>query len=419
MAPWKRTELVAVARLSSLLLVSSLALGCTREDEKRPSRVLPRGDASKVVLNQTPRPESEAKGPAAAKPHPKVESLATVVPTPAAALEAEASAPEAASAGEARILVDSAKPLPDAWWSGPGPVRASAAHGGRVVLAPVDLRGAQPAGSLVEVTQGGATTLLTGLARIDGVDASDSGVCFIEFPNGGTSGITVKRRGADGEVQTLLERFDGGHRIENCEGPVFWIAPVRAQGKRGGIGRFDPAAKTRTEHLAELGPAFSLITAGARVYFMAHKRGGLDVVYSMDTAAEDVRAHVKMPRGLLAMAVDDRTIYWARLGGDGRSTEFGAVPVDGSTPPRSLGRVEGTVFDGLAVGDGELIVSTSAAQQPGIVARLPLKGGDVTAFKSVDRVWQLLSDSKGVYVHHEFAGEEGPERAVTRVVSRG
>ena len=104
---------------------------------------------------------------------------------------------------------------------------------------------------------------------------------------------------------------------------------------------------------------------------------------------------MKMPRGLLAMAVDDRTIYWARLGGDGRSTEFGAVPVDGSTPPRSLGRVEGTVFDGLAVGDGELIVSTSAAQQPGIVARLPLKGGDVTAFKSVDRVWQLLSDSKG------------------------
>ena len=106
----------------------------------------------------------------------------------------------------------------------------------------------------------------------------------------------MKRRGADGEVQTLLERFDGGHRIENCEGPVFWIAPVRAQGKRGGIG-LRPRGQDRTEHLAELGPAFSLITAGARVYFMAHKRGGLDVVYSMDTAARGrARSREDAPR---------------------------------------------------------------------------------------------------------------------------
>ena len=53
------------------------------------------------------------------------------------------------------------------------------------------------------------------------------------------------------------------------------------------------------------------------------------------------------------------------------------------------------------------------------VARLPLKGGDVESFKSVNRVWQLLSDAEGIYLHHELAGEAGPQRAITRVARRG
>ena len=332
-----------------------------------------------------------------------------VSPADPAALALADAAPEAAAAKAAIPL-----PNPSRTWVSPmyetnSTVRAMGARDGRLVIAEVGMGPEGVASVVKEVAQQKAATLAKLSGRVDGVDVGAGGPCVVLFPNEGGRGVELQRMDwKGGAPQTVLTKFRGGQHVVNCEGAPMWISPVQAQGRLGGIGRHDAKSGTRA-HFAELGPAFALTAGHGRVFFMAHRPSGPDVIYSVNAEAEDLRAHVRMPRGVMALAASATHVYWARLGTDGRSTEFGRVPISGGTP-EALGTIDAHVFDNLAVvGDG-LVAGTSVVETPGHVVHLALANGAWTAWPGVARVRQVVGEGDGVFVHHESVDGDVPRR---------
>jgi hypothetical protein len=261
-----------------------------------------------------------------------------------------------------------------------------------------------------------APPLLKRTARVDAINHGKDGLCFVEFPNDAKDGIHLMKTSGDGtHVVSLLAGFDGGHRVVNCEGAPFWIAPVTQQGRRGGLAWIDPASGERAGLHPELGPAFALTSHAGRVFFMAHQRGGPDVIYSMATDGTDLRGHVKMPRGVLGVAVGAGFIYWSHLMSDGRSTDFGRVAIDGSAPPEALATIKNHVFQSIALARDGLIAATSPAELPGHVVKISAGQSAPQAWPSLPRVWQVVGDEAGIFLHYERSVQGAPVRSFARL----
>lgn len=341
---------------------------------------------------------------AAEAPQPTVDISPLVDATP--------EAPEALAVAE---LPTSTLRVPAPIWETNKSIRVSHAFAGRLVVAEVEFA-RLPKTTIREVSLKKAAPVLKRLARVDAISHTKDGLCFVEFPHDSKDGIHLKTVSADGAtVTSLLGGFDGGHRVVNCEGAPFWIAPVLQQGRVGGLGWIDPSSGKRAKLYPELGPAFSLTSGGGRVFFMAHARGGPDVIYSLATDGTDLRSHVKMARGVLGIVVGAGFIYWSHLTSDGRSTDFGRVSIDGSKPPEALATLKGHVFQSLAFAGDGLVAATSPAELPGHVVKIPADKSAPQAWSSVPRVWQVVGDEAGVFLHYEHSDKGTPVRSFARL----
>ncbi len=390
------------------MILTSLALsgGCTREGPRAGE------GASRVVLNQRPVSSEVMRKSGAATP------TVAVAPPHAPAVDISPLVDATPAAPETLAATDLPAPtlrLPTPLWETSERVRVSHAFSGRLFVGEVEL-GRRVETTIREVKAEGAPALVKRLGRVDAIFHAEDGLCFVEFPNDAKDGIHLMRVSKDGaEVRSLLAGFDGGHRVVNCEGAPFWIAPVQQQGRLGGLGWIDPASGGRAKLHPELGPAFALTSHGGRVFFMAHQRGGPDVIYSMRDDGTDLRGHVKMTRGVIGVAVGSGFVYWSHLMSDGRSTDFGRVAVDGSSPPEALATLKDHVFQSLAVGKNGLIAATSAAELPGHVVHIPADKGAPQTWPSVPRVWQVVGDTDGVFLHHEHSDEGAAVRSFARL----
>ncbi len=380
--------------------------GCTREASRTGEGV------PKVTLNQRPAPPELAKKEAPAASAPPLTPAPAAMPDLSPILDATPPAPAVRASSE---LPAPTHTLPPSQWETSKEVRVSHAFAGRLFVAEVTFGGALET-TIREVRSKKAPPLLKRTARVDAINHSKDGLCFVEFPNDSKDGIHLMTASADGtRVGSLLAGFDGGHRVVNCEGAPFWIAPVTEQGRRGGLAWIDPASGKRTGLHPELGPAFALTSNEGRVYFMAHQRGGPDVIYSMATDGTDLRGHVKMPRGVLGVAVGSGFIYWSHLMSDGRSTDFGRVAIDGSAPPEALATIKDHVFQSIALANDGLIAATSPAELPGHVVKISADQRAPQAWPSLPRVWQVVGDEGGVFLHYERSEQGAPVRSFARL----
>lgn len=416
----------AAFRWWSFALFGAL-LACSARSKPSPSQ------------NEGEAPAGEDTAPAGEKPRPTLatDDAPTGSPTnPFSAadveieVEAPADIPTVASAAKAPVPATpiAQRPAPkvrerfDEYVN----VRALAAGPERIFFADMTGLDGQIFSKIRSVPLDGGDVQLVrdGQGRVDAVVVDEAGTSLswvAMTPKGGppalwTAALPSEESQKTADPITSDSNYGTANHLARLGEALFFVLPVTEQGRSGGIARVPVTGGPKTAIGRRLGPAFSPVTDGERLYFMAHQRDAPDVIYSVDEAGRDLRAHVAVPRGIVALGLDDRSVYWARIGDDGRSTEIGRAPkvnADDAPAPEVLTTIAGHVFETMAVARGGIWLGTSAAEPVGRVVHVDLEAAAPAAtVLEVPRVWTVFAAGERVFVHFERPGDDGQAHRV-------
>lgn len=296
-------------------------------------------------------------------------------------------------------------------------VRALASSADRIYFADMTGRDGKIYSKIraVDLDDGEVSSVRPDDGRIDALALSSdaSELSWVSMPlDGGAPALwtmPLSPTAEEAEPVVADANYGTANHLTRLGDALFFVLPVTQQGRKGGIGRVPAGGGEKLAVGRSLGPAFSPVTDGERLYFMAHRRGAPDVVYSVDPTGSDLRAHVSVPRGIVALQVDGTHVYWARIGVDGRSTEVGRVPkAPGEGAPEVLVTIADVVFETMAVSDAGIWLGTSAAEPAGKVVQLDkATPANPRVVLEAPRIWKVFAQGDRVFVHVERPGDDG------------